>query len=63
MTSTYSWGDRLPGRFCGIFVETCSKMAPTGSAIHVTRKIGPVNSFRPWQTAQIVENVRWPRAA
>jgi hypothetical protein len=46
-----------------MFVLTCSKMATTGSALHVSAKMGPVKSFRPWQVEQMLVKTRWPRVA
>lgn len=62
-TAAYSSGERLPGRSSGMFELICSKRCPTGSAIHVMEKIGPLNSFAPWHAEQTSEKTRWPRSA
>jgi hypothetical protein len=48
----YSAADRLPGLSWGMFVLMCSNRSPTGSAIHVSEKMGPVNSFLEWHVEQ-----------
>ena len=46
-----------------MFELMCSKRCPTGSAIQVMEKIGPLNSFAPWHVEQTSEKTCWPRSA